>query len=125
MNVKIGTEAAQFPEMEYINGIFVAVWRSPEAGGKELLQGYETVAVQVQALHIYGHSEPSYWCTPQSRQSDSFFSNRWNWDHPTPSTAGECVPPSLVPGGGARSLTGEGVGGGGPKSNEGTYTVVL
>jgi hypothetical protein len=26
MNVEIGTEAVQFPEMEYINGIFVAVW---------------------------------------------------------------------------------------------------
>jgi hypothetical protein len=26
MNVEIGTEAAQFPEKEYINGIFVAVW---------------------------------------------------------------------------------------------------
>ncbi len=25
MNVKIGTEAAQFPEKQYINGIFVAV----------------------------------------------------------------------------------------------------
>ncbi len=25
MNVETGTEAAQFPEMEYINGIFVAV----------------------------------------------------------------------------------------------------
>jgi hypothetical protein len=25
MNVKVGTEAAQFPEKEYINGIFVAV----------------------------------------------------------------------------------------------------
>jgi hypothetical protein len=25
MNVKIGTEAAQFPDKEYINGIFVAV----------------------------------------------------------------------------------------------------
>jgi hypothetical protein len=25
MNVEIGTEAAQFPEEEYINGIFVAV----------------------------------------------------------------------------------------------------
>jgi hypothetical protein len=25
MNVEIGTEAAQFPEQEYINGIFVAV----------------------------------------------------------------------------------------------------
>jgi hypothetical protein len=26
MNVEIGTEAAQFPEKEYVNGIFVAVW---------------------------------------------------------------------------------------------------
>jgi hypothetical protein len=26
MNVEIGTEVAQFPEKEYINGIFVAVW---------------------------------------------------------------------------------------------------
>ncbi len=26
MNVEIVTEAAQFPEKEYINGIFVAVW---------------------------------------------------------------------------------------------------
>ncbi len=25
MNVEIGTEAVQFPEQEYINGIFVAV----------------------------------------------------------------------------------------------------
>jgi hypothetical protein len=25
MNVEIGTQAAQFPEKEYINGIFVAV----------------------------------------------------------------------------------------------------
>ncbi len=29
MNVEIGAEAAQFPEKEYINGIAVAVWRSP------------------------------------------------------------------------------------------------
>ncbi len=26
MNVEIGTEAAQFPEKEYIKGIFLAVW---------------------------------------------------------------------------------------------------
>ncbi len=26
MNVDIGTEAAQFPERDYINWIFVAVW---------------------------------------------------------------------------------------------------
>jgi hypothetical protein len=28
MNVEIGTEAAQFPEKEYINGIFLAVYLS-------------------------------------------------------------------------------------------------
>jgi hypothetical protein len=28
MKVETGTEAAQFPENEYINGIFVAVWSS-------------------------------------------------------------------------------------------------
>ncbi len=48
MNVGIGTEAAQFPEKEYINGIFVAVpfkfrpmlslpmktlWEETEGGG--------------------------------------------------------------------------------------------
>jgi hypothetical protein len=28
MNVEIGTEAAQFPEKEYINGIFFAVYNT-------------------------------------------------------------------------------------------------
>jgi hypothetical protein len=32
MNVKIGTEALQFPENEYINRIFVAVYSSPAYG---------------------------------------------------------------------------------------------
>jgi hypothetical protein len=31
MNVEIGTDAAQFPEKEYINGIFFAVWFTPLA----------------------------------------------------------------------------------------------
>ncbi len=31
MNVEIGTEAAQFPEKEYISGIFLAVWTRPGA----------------------------------------------------------------------------------------------
>jgi hypothetical protein len=30
MNVEIGAEAALFPEKQYINGIFVAVWRITE-----------------------------------------------------------------------------------------------
>ncbi len=32
MNKEIGTEATQFPEKEYINGIFVAVWRNLRGG---------------------------------------------------------------------------------------------
>jgi hypothetical protein len=30
MNVEIGTEPTQFPEKEYINGIFVAVYPQPQ-----------------------------------------------------------------------------------------------
>jgi hypothetical protein len=51
MNVEIGAEATQFPEKEYISGIFVAVWRWEETWwtewegtckrgvGKDLLEG--------------------------------------------------------------------------------------
>jgi hypothetical protein len=39
MNVEIGTEAAQFPEKEYINGIFVAVQlRMNEVQGLALIR---------------------------------------------------------------------------------------
>jgi hypothetical protein len=38
MNVAIRTEAAQFPEKEYINGIFVAVQYA--SSPKERLHGY-------------------------------------------------------------------------------------
>jgi hypothetical protein len=31
MNVEIWTKASKFPEKEYINGIFVAVWGDPQA----------------------------------------------------------------------------------------------
>jgi hypothetical protein len=31
MNVDIGTEAPQFPETEYINGIIVAVWNEDDS----------------------------------------------------------------------------------------------
>jgi hypothetical protein len=50
---------------------------------------------------------------------------RQNCDSPTPSHAGECVPPPPGSGGRAHSLAGERVGHGGPNSNEGTDTVVL
>jgi hypothetical protein len=41
MNVEIGTEAAQFPEKEYINGIFLAV-QATQPG--ELFLGIDTWA---------------------------------------------------------------------------------
>jgi hypothetical protein len=34
MNVEIGTEATQFPEKEYINGIFLAVHRGEKGRGE-------------------------------------------------------------------------------------------
>ncbi len=37
MNVENGTEAAQFLEKEYINGIFLAVW---DKEGKDCLPGH-------------------------------------------------------------------------------------
>jgi hypothetical protein len=37
MNVEIGTEAAQFPEKEYINGIFVAVTKPILASSNKLV----------------------------------------------------------------------------------------
>ncbi len=47
------------------------------------------------------------------------FSSRPNWDSPTPSPAGECVPPSFASGGG-----GGGVGGGGGKNDAGDGNLV-
>jgi hypothetical protein len=40
MNVEIGTEAVQFPEKEYINGIFVAVWGN-DTFSANLLEDYK------------------------------------------------------------------------------------
>jgi hypothetical protein len=55
----------------------------------------------------------------------SFFSNRPNWDPPTHSSPGECVPAPLWfrEGEGTHSLAGEG--GGGPNSDEGADTGTL
>jgi hypothetical protein len=54
------------------------------------------------------------------------FSNRSNWDHPT-RTTGECVPSFFGSEGGAQFLTTtrEGMGGGGPNSDEGTDAVAF
>ncbi len=37
MNVEIGTEAAPFPEKEYINGIFLAVFHAASSATKKYL----------------------------------------------------------------------------------------
>jgi hypothetical protein len=39
MNVEIGTEATQFPEMEYVNGIFVAVYCGERQPGNKYKAG--------------------------------------------------------------------------------------
>ncbi len=54
MNVEIGTEAAQFPEKEYINGIFVAV---------HLLAGDHERATVACLNFLYAESYQSQ-CTP-------------------------------------------------------------
>ncbi len=41
MNVEIGTEAAQFPEKEYINGIFVAVWGDAQTSSANCIMKLE------------------------------------------------------------------------------------
>jgi hypothetical protein len=52
-------------------------------------------------------------------QSDrGFFFSRLNWDSPTPSPAGECAPPPLVPEEGAHTRLREREGG--PNSDEGS-----
>ncbi len=54
-----------------------------------------------------------------------FFSSRPNWVSPTPSPAGESVPPPFGSGGELYTLAGGRGGGGDPTSDEGTDTVVL
>jgi hypothetical protein len=49
MNVEIGTEAAQFPEKEYINGIFVAVRYSSTVTLAQFSSRYH------QLIHIQSH----------------------------------------------------------------------
>jgi|LakMenE01Jun11ns_1017448.scaffolds.fasta_scaffold8592727_1 hypothetical protein len=60
MNVEMRTEAAQFPEKEYINGIFVAVWRSwspslerPEGGSSILLSKAVTGVLNTGKLKVH------------------------------------------------------------------------
>ncbi len=74
------------------------------------------LVVQVQTILIPAHTVQR--CTYRIQNFHahrvdrviSFFSSRRNWDSPTPSHAGECVPPPLVQGEGTHSLAGERVG---------------
>ncbi len=47
MNVEIGTEAKQFPEKEYINGILVAVKKTAYASNKKSTQLQDSASVCV------------------------------------------------------------------------------
>ncbi len=55
MNVEIGTEAAQFPEKEYINGIFVAVQPIYGEGYKKLKILQSGLSVVIFVLNIVMH----------------------------------------------------------------------
>ncbi len=52
MNGEIGTEAAQFPEKEYTNGIFLAVYISVS---KYLLASYWSEQVLISIFLIINH----------------------------------------------------------------------
>ena len=54
-----------------------------------------------------------------------FFSSRSNWDHPTHSPAGECVPSSFGSGGWDTIAYDSREGVGGPNSDEGTEILAL
>jgi hypothetical protein len=49
MNVEIGTEAAQFPEKEYINGILVAVHTPPMLS---MSRNIEVQTTHIESKHI-------------------------------------------------------------------------
>jgi hypothetical protein len=53
MNVEIGTEAAQFPEKEYINGIFVAVWACiDKKSGNFHILAWQRTTVDIDVLPV-------------------------------------------------------------------------
>jgi hypothetical protein len=65
MNVKIGAEAALFPEKEYINGIAVAVW---DTGWKCTVSYSELVFVNIygvqESIPINRFRQPTSPCGP-------------------------------------------------------------
>ncbi len=82
------------------------------------------VAQWLKCLPGPGEGDASIFCFPQSRESARLFSSRPNSDFPTPSPVGDCVPLPLFPGGTLSNLD-RWRGDGGPKSDDGTDTVVL
>ncbi len=55
MNVEIGSEAAQFPEKEYINGIFIAVCHANTA------IGHSWKTIHWPLLYVYGVTKEFSW----------------------------------------------------------------
>ncbi len=53
MNVEIGTEAAQFPEKEYMNGIFFAVSVHGEVGIDKLYRHFFKIRSKNTTIHIF------------------------------------------------------------------------
>ncbi len=69
MNMEIGAEAALFPEKEYINGIFVAVW---DATNLFLQWEWKEVGNGNAPSPVYGQSTPTC-CIVAILQGGVFF----------------------------------------------------
>ncbi len=92
MNVEIGTEAAQFPEKEYINGIFLAVRWKPKLLAKYtyLLSYLTKSSLLLIMLNFRGScprvrlcSAPCRAIPPTGKRS----SQRWPTSHSSPTSA--------------------------------------
>jgi hypothetical protein len=55
MDVEIGTEAAQFPEKEYINWIFVALWVCIMRQKEILLRCFHLVSITLSSVFTINH----------------------------------------------------------------------
>jgi hypothetical protein len=82
MNVEIGTEAAQFPEKEYINGIFLAV--------QERRRWMKTNLVDFSAfvgggkddgkIYIYKKFKASFTCDQEIGSRVWIFKEEWEYE---------------------------------------------
>ncbi len=70
MNVEIGTEAAQFPEKEYINGIFFAVYSPNIQNAPRTSNLIRKKRIELKILIYYDASKviKAYWTSTRQLQ---------------------------------------------------------